>query len=127
MNSQTNTPEADETMPAGRSLDALVAEKVMGWTDWWVDREGPNATMKTFGFPPGVTDTYSEPPHYSTDIADAWLVVEKLRKDGCPFLFGHNRNPHNGWFADFLLHPLVEYADTAPLAVCRAALKAVGA
>jgi hypothetical protein len=60
--------------PPGRALDALIAEQVMGLRrrlpgefDWaeheWFTVEG--ARPRTL-------------PHYSTDIAAAWTVVEKL-------------------------------------------------
>jgi hypothetical protein len=61
-------------LPAGRDLDAAVAEHVMGWTrrdyddtgaiygPWWV---GPEGAHGPFSLPP-----------FSTDIAAAWAVVE---------------------------------------------------
>ena len=92
----------DRIMKAGRELDALIAEKVMGHS---VIRKGESFT----GFPlllhsSGDWDTgiaqediwqigervYSpfSLPHYSTQIADAWLVVEKLQESGyCVELF----------------------------------------
>lgn len=64
-------------MKPGRELDALVAEKVMGWISW---RNGREETLN----PPlneseeRVHGIYPKPeiPHYSTSIADAWQVVE---------------------------------------------------
>ncbi len=57
-------------MNPGRELDALIAEKVMGYfklvddcNTYWVDADG------------------DEPMHshdYSTDIASAWLVVKRF-------------------------------------------------
>lgn len=116
----------------GRELDALVAEKVFGFTEppEWLDACG--RWRKEFS-------------PYSTDIAAAWEVTEHLQL----WVF-----PHEGrWYAgrinaeayiDILpadihaLAPLsdravvdgrfaiLEGADTAPLAICRAALAAVG-
>lgn len=66
-----------------------------------------------------------EIPHYSTDIAAAWDVVEKLKIKGfdfvlhwktaweCIFWFGRDK-----WFES--------NCETAPRAICLAALKAVG-
>lgn len=126
---QTEQPE----LTAGRELDALVAEKVMGWhivTDFdlrppekhWNNAKGYvclvagnklNDGREMKGFSP------------STDIADAWKVVEKMRERGLDVYlrfvstwtaeFDSVSGDVNG-FAD---------ADTAPLAICLAALKAV--
>ena len=145
-------------MKAGRELDALVAEKVMGFcsclnsehyldSSWsvpvpssWVGyAEGRRTTSSVYvvdsvndlwhctehdlPLPPGKAD-------YSTSIAAAWEVVEKF---------------HPEWFVD-IMTPIIEsepwlcyihkpteeasevysaFADTAPLAICLAALKAV--
>lgn len=64
-------------MNPGRELDALVAEKVMGWKLFHGGIDGPNGE-------PGCIDSnqiekhFKELPHYSTSIADAWKVVDKL-------------------------------------------------
>lgn len=65
--------------PAGRELDALVAERVMGWADI------NQGTRKWTGIPPGRrSDTFSlaqfvAVSHYSTDIAAAWIVTRKIK------------------------------------------------
>lgn len=110
-------------MVAGREMDALIAERVMGWAwrSYWAGDE------EVIGlFPPPPHSSFSEHdqyPEYSTDIASAWLVVEKVHvthrfliEDGLGdkrwvVMFGH----------------VVECADTAALAICRAALQAVEA
>jgi hypothetical protein len=60
-----------------RELDALVAEKVMGWDkcpcgnpecDMWHTADRSDLSAKL--------------PHYSADIAAAWEVVEKLKESG---------------------------------------------
>lgn len=56
---------------AGRELDALVAERIMGWTRLHVDGE-------LFGIPPGHMQE-ALVPSYSMDMAAAWGVVERLR------------------------------------------------
>jgi len=91
-------------MKAGRELDALIAERVMG--EMW-------------GVGPNLEDTL---PHYSTQIADAWLVVEKMRPYFEIYCDGGGWVARFGW-AD--AGTLAAYADTAPLAICLAALKAV--
>ena len=68
-------------------------------------------------------------PHYSTQIADAWLVVEKLQFEFTETVVGWHEIQK--WYCalDGHLHDLDKehcaYADTAPLAICLAALKAV--
>jgi hypothetical protein len=100
-------------MKAGRELDALIAEKVMGFDK--------RIVSKVDGMP------YADVLHYSTQIADAWLVVEKFPNVA---IFG----PNDSWLVRFsdddgsiYTHPVDEpaRADTAPLAICLAALKAV--
>ena len=134
-------------LDAGPELDALIAEKVMGWQ--WA-----NAVGKSFLLPNGVTEReryhwkpgkdgpprrieefytqmdYCKIPRYSTDIATAWVVVEKLMP-----VVGHIYPAHDEETGK-LMHwcAVVEKGDserfgviasTAPLAICRAALRAV--
>ena len=134
-------------MKAGRELDALVAEKVMGWR--WVqvpkDCDGLNEgrCLAPVGLdeknhqwtPKGKISEYSG-PRYSTDIAAAWEVVEKLCLSVCASAPGLGGKPASYWvgFADMsgrflvadLNNPSVVCEETAPLAICLAALKAVG-
>ncbi len=113
-------------MVAGREFDALVAEKVMGWR--------PGA-----GF---ASDKYWA---FSTDIAAAFLVVERLRTWGEDesFAFQLIENSEHGapaeWMVRFDRYVVDRYdrsnddlvpgeyyvAPTLPLAICRAALAAV--
>ncbi len=103
-----------KTVPAGSETDALIAEKVM-------------ALKAGVAFPP-----------YSTDIAAAWTVAEAMiRKDGVYFGCPHFKHKHQSlaslgypegtecWYCVLntkLLNKVVLCADTAPLAICRAAL-----
>ena len=106
---------------AGRELDALVAERVMG------------LTLGTVG-----TQLYYEGngsleilPRYSTDIAAAWEVVEKMHV--VHGFEGHNEfllvcsDEDEAWYCEF---PKPKWEDasanTPSLAICLAALKAVG-
>lgn len=94
-------------MDAGRQLDALIAEKVMG----------------------------HRVLYYSTDISAAWLVVEELNKRGywcqmrTPFQAGDDGD---GYWAGFTPHGVSGWngrpdhwtsAETLPLAICLAALR----
>lgn len=133
------------THEAGRELDAEVAEKVMGlvrcqgsqhklggraegW-ECWAQADSP-----TRG---------GELPSYSTDITDAWKVVEQFQlqaKLGHMFVLrcapweDYSRSswevgqvrPLNGWWGAATEEGgLYSFAPTAPLAICLAALKAV--
>ena len=125
-------------MKAGRELDALIAEKVM---EHKVIRKGEEFT----GFPlllhssgdweTGIAKediwqigerSYSpfSLPHYSTQIADAWLVAEKLE---LPFTLQKNKQFKGGHYASFIVDKKFKAAQaaTAPLAICLAALEAI--
>ena len=104
-----------DEMRAGPKLDALIAGNVMGWrnaTGAWID-----------GIVPWATDSgYRRKAEFcpSTDIAVAWEVVEKLQGT---LRFGLCRRPDGGfccWFGE----EMDAEASTAPLAICRAALRA---
>lgn len=111
-----------------RKLDAEVHEKVMGracefrhpeliWPalDDWCERDDLIHTA------PGV-GAWRSIPRYSTEMSAAWLLVEKLDHE----IFNMKRRRY-GWVCVFV--PPVSHGfgtgDTAPLAICRAALKAV--
>lgn len=120
---------------AGRKLDALVAERVMGLVPCTGDCHA-NGDMRPCHAQPDSPDQGAETRQYSTDIADAWLVVEAMAGRGywarltSPFTRG------SAYFAGFTPHDFTGWngrpdhlggGDTMPLAICRAALAAVGA
>ena len=131
-------------LKAGRELDALVAEKVMGlpekdwhpecsryhqvddaefdskygWMGWCYTEGREICTAKKY------------PPRYSTDIAAAWEVVESdywsedwgiVKVDSAEPLYQVWDLP--GWELET---GLISQAYSSPLAICLAALKAVG-
>lgn len=129
-------------MKAGRELDALVAEKVMGLT-WNEDRcricGWPLAASRDEGCAPGDCSMRpsparraDEPAPYSTDIAAAWEVVERMCADGWEYeinshysvtaRFGKGHYEH--WDSVWHGPSVEEFADTAPHAICLAALAA---
>lgn len=178
-------------LPAGRELDALVAEKVMGLTvagwgtaihvegEWsvqldgdpkgwachaganplcvqhcqcdlldgayWAENEAYIVEAMREEYPEFKGDETPEPklgghyqgclavvPHFSTDIAAAWLVVEKMAAECWYPDFGYGKCKSGGyWVALFdkadpegrLISR--EVAPTAPHAICLAALRAV--
>ena len=125
-------------MPAGRDLDALVAEKVMGWgrahydyVFWQQTAAEPllrycssTLIMRDGDEPPN----YYQPFHPSRDIAAAWEVVERMNELRKPFSITQSAFM-SGWIAEFLadddFNTIEAQADTAPLAICRAALLAM--
>ena len=123
----TLTREQILALPAGRELDALVAEKVFGLA---VDRV-QFATADTTGYKSD--DGFRYPvPRYSRDIASAWGVVDKLTKDGYAFQFnamaecGARFDPtgDDGCWEDWeVQHEDQELPlESAPLAICQAAI-----
>lgn len=128
-----------DEMPAGREMDALIAEKVMGWTTYEEYVHGPlmhGGGMMTLYRGDGAQFKKDNTTHTwsvdcfcpSTDIAAAWEVVEKLA-DEVYVEYGHRPSIQShgnvGWLVRFRFHRGT-WADTVPLAICRAALKVVG-
>lgn len=97
------------------------------------DSNGCNAMMyrNRLNEVDGVADPL---PYFSEDIAAAWEVVERLLSDGLVFLLNFLDVPyepigwhgcfHGGW-GNFKTDYHAFGCETAPLAICRAALKAV--
>lgn len=135
-------------MNPGRELDALIAEKVMGFKDVHFK------VCSTFGL--DTSDWHMTPdarypyaiargctlqvPHYSTDIAAAWEVVEKLPTieitncKGNSLLFDARANEKDKWVVAVRVSAEADYSNpkfiysqavSAPHAICLAALKAV--
>jgi len=111
---------------AGRELDALVAEKVMGWKPSMFSNYPWQLVP-----PDGDGSAVRQVPNYSTDIAAAWLVVERMCEFPSYVSLGFGK-----WLqfrVDIATGAGREvmnsraFAKTAPLAICNAALAAVGA
>lgn len=127
------TAEEIDSMEAGRELDCLVAERVMGYV-----LEGADAVIQAVAAIDGVAAFGTDGkihyfrdalPSYSTDIAAAWDVVERLTSRGHPMfleLDSHGAavaGPYYAKVAFWAIYADYSYADTAPLAICRAVLK----
>lgn len=115
-------------LKAGRELDALIAEKVMGWHREFVTDPSSNYSFWNYVDADGRGMYTPEEWEPSTSISAAWEVVEKLQTLGIK-CWMKNYIAIPGWHCvviggDFEFE---EAADTAPLAICLAALKAVGA
>lgn len=153
-------------MQPGRDIDALVAEHVMGlrpgvdfgeWPqhDWKKDASGEDVHWNNghcygpiclrcghsfcVGCDPDLEEQACrrDPPAYSTDIAAAWQVVERMARRHDLLLHlrdtGVEVGPGVGtWAACFLprgVEPTVErwiFTSTAPDAIASAALRALG-
>lgn len=133
-------------MEAGRELDALVAEKVMGckidrsyvegWPNWI---GGPRYRCGCGNYAHACGDDDIAEPllnFYSTDIAAAWEVVERIKhlKDPDPMEVWIYETRSKGvtcevyWDLGSRLAGRGQVtAATAPLAICLAALQAVQA
>jgi hypothetical protein len=110
-------------MEAGPELDALVAKKVMGWMK-------PPATsiLKPMWVEPPRGTVHPSLPRFSTNISDAWEVLERIKSNGFNFFLG---NGDTDEFNCIFVHPAAPkmyrcQAKTAPLAICMAALMVVG-
>ena len=111
------------------TIDRLVAEKVMGLKVYF--RPGPTMQIPCPENRPGCLVWHGRAiPHYSTDFTATLEVAEKMREIGKDLDFarelagilalqGHFKLPGQ------VLWNLFYGLETAPLAICRAALKAV--
>ena len=117
-----------DKMEAGRELDAAVWLALEGKPiDLLRCRYVDGDIQPHAGYPAG----HISPPHYSTDIAAAWLVVEKMQwwkaendlsEDGSVMWhFRVGEPPNHKWYS------AEAPRNQEPLAICRAALKAVEA
>lgn len=119
-----------EEMEAGATLDAAIAERVMGWTRGPGKYEGEFWHRQVEGSPWQTADVQTWSP--STDIAAAWQVVEALHARNTIFeLCIHHGQLEGGLYAVSVTvtgaagHAYGGKGASAPLAICRAALWAV--
>lgn len=121
-------------IPAGPDLDRLVAEKVMGWK-WGPTGADYSGWQGSKQYPNGMWNRKNDAcrGHWSpsTDIAHAWEVVEHMEQNGG--LIANMYSQRGCWSVGIEPLPESRYievfrevAETAPLAICRAALLAVG-
>lgn len=139
-----------DKLEAGRELDALVAERVMGWSRWYEDKKDlypPEGSPENKGWTKrGGIMIQALIPEYSTSIEAAWRVVEKIKNlgkvekttdDGKEW-YNIRHEFHIEWLPDSNMWRAGWYdfryddyqcndieAPTAPLAICKAALKVV--
>ena len=110
-----------------RRVDVFVAERVMG-LEVFTSRDDyfakgcphPAEFDANVNYPAYYYQGYATAvPYYSTQIADAWLVVEKMHSASI-------KTNADKWIAELSIDGEGNYwswNDTAPLAICLAALK----
>ena len=128
-------------MPAGRELDRIVAERVMELPAKSIRLCGTDECVEVWTDNPFYADGICnrrdvqgvcDPPSYSTDIAAAWKVVERMHECGHAIVLERwlDMPSKNKWSALFIMengHDTGQrVAESAPLAICRAALVAAG-
>jgi hypothetical protein len=136
------TDDEIRNLPAGPEMNALIATEVMGW-HMITDEYGRKHWEDAVGFTAGMNwnDDFEDDEdfhilhwHPSESILWAWEVMEKLNKIGL-HVDVHENVPYRGHdenLSECLLtyywneeeEPMIFQAigDTAPLAICRAAL-----
>jgi hypothetical protein len=114
-------------MNPGRELDALVAEKVMGRNgaveQWRQTANGPDMITATTA----AVDGWRPIPNFSSDIAAAWEVLEKLRGMLHEEISVASSYDKKFWVVCLEGTQQLAHAETAAHAICLAALKAVNA
>lgn len=125
--------------PAGRDLDRLVAERLMGYrtepwitgdevTHWllvapdneWVSRggeDGPHLWRNE-------VDAWADCPEFSTDIAAAWLVRDEIKRRWGGLVI---RDEPGVLEVSVIRHPRSYFDCDVPAAICLAALWALDA
>ncbi len=117
-----------DSIGPSRELDSVIAARVMGWSNVVFSYEDEPEFYEewAYGTPPNGQETGV--PEYSTDIADAWLVVDKLLQEGIGVQVWTAQLPDGLWRAQFssaLPSDFIGKGSTPAGAICRAALKAV--
>ena len=103
-----------DTMEAGREMDVLISENVFGGE---CKRIGHTEYYK-------VGNKYVLIPFYSTDIAAAWLVVDKMCIHTIRRIINYAPDSPALWSAE-IYYDDPGIGETVQLAICRVALKAV--
>jgi len=120
-----------DKMPAGREMDALVAEKVMGEKVYWKRLQAPWGNGLCLLCAEGENYEHQSVPRYSEYIQDAWVVMEHLwgaRRISIsyPGRYPGVKTIEVFWATDEPPRYSTAQAGTVPLAICRAALNAIG-
>lgn len=113
-----------DKLEAGKELDGLIASRIFGWI-----YNAPG--IKGIGWSTPQGKMYGQCPRYSVDISAAWEVVEKisgtLGQNRSSIMDAHWNDAHGNFHFEFWGERKIYngQGETLPLAICRAALKAV--
>ena len=128
-----------DEMPAGREMDKAIGQHIF---KYWVDHYDKDYAENCYyclmdgsgdAVIPGLhegerrteEEAWADCPEFSTDIAAAWEVLNKFtHKEPCINYLNDLWNPV-GWHCHIDGHH-TEGCDTAPLVICRCALKVAG-
>ncbi len=127
-----------DEMPAGREMDKAIGQHIFKyWVDHYdkdyaencyyclMDGSGDAVIPGFYGERKSEEEAWADCPEFSTDIAAAWEVLNKFtHKKPCINYLNDLWNPV-GWHCHIDGHH-AEGCDTAPLAICRCALKVAG-
>ncbi|GAB6442048.1 MULTISPECIES: BC1872 family protein [Bacillus] len=102
-----------------KPIDELVAEKVMGWI-----KPPETSILKSMWVETPIGAVHPQLPKFSTNIEDAWLVVEKLQDQERIVKVMGKTEQGNMYCSIDGRHGATGRG--APMAICIAALKAVG-
>jgi hypothetical protein len=105
------------------AIDDAIATKVMGWYEETFEAYG-NMVTAYYGNGQKQREKWAWQP--TRQIGDAWKVLEKFERDGHDIFL---RTEPPGWMCLIAADDnkdFTGYGETAMLAICRCALKAVG-
>jgi len=112
-------------LEAGRALNELIAGKLREWAPFRPGK-GPVAAYPLDELSMGMYAELIPTPPYSTDVAAAWHIVERMRAEGWQIVV--DTRPGN-WLVQFFstdgTQRSAASADGLPLAICRAAVAAL--
>lgn len=112
-------------LEAGRQLNELIAGKLRGHASFRRGK-GPVAEHPLDELSMGMYAELMPAPPYSTDIAAAWHIVDRMRAVGWEVVVDSRRGD---WSVEFVSRDGMQHsaasADRLPLAICRAALAAL--
>jgi hypothetical protein len=104
-----------------RELDCEIAEKLFGWkhslcANFVGQMQTPESVEEGSLYVNII-------PYYSSDITQAWLVIEEMMKKHFPFELGDSNGDYYAMFWGELDSPV--YGKSMPDCICKAALKAL--
>jgi len=114
--------------PAGRELDALIAEKLLGFEVCRNEKGGWSLGRPDYWDDRGSSELLNPLPSYSDDGAAVWDVVAWATNQRLEMKIGRapgrSESSWSCWFERDGTHFYAE-GETAPHAICLAALKAI--